>query len=283
MRHSRRKQRMIRKRLRCDYTRDHAGVEERDGTTTKRTRKPIVTDNKAAMKEPELPQLQAPSLRLLALESRALAEAARFSLMGPSLKGLQRGKGQPVMIIPGFGTHDVATLPMRRALEKLGFDAYGWGHGTNLGMRSKVKTGLVRRLEQLYERYDAPTSLVGWSLGGVFAREMARHQPQLVKRVITLGSPINGHPDANNMVTLFRIANRGKPVKTDVEGFIRRQTPPPVPCTAIYTRSDGIVTWSCALETPAGHTESVEVQGSHMGLVFNRQVLGIIAQRLAED
>lgn len=235
------------------------------------------------MSESPLPPIAPPSLRLLALESRALLEAARFTLLGPRLRGLPRGRGQPVMVIPGFGTNDLATQPLRNALNALGYEAHGWGFGTNLGMRSRIKTGLGERLDQLHERYEMPTSLIGWSLGGVFAREMARHQPERVRRVITLGSPINGHPDANNMVTLFRIANRGKPVKPDIEGFIRRQTPPPVPCTAIYTRSDGIVTWSCALESEAAHTECVEVQGSHLGLVFNHQVLAVIAERLARD
>jgi pimeloyl-ACP methyl ester carboxylesterase len=234
------------------------------------------------MSDHELPHVAAPPPSLLALEARVLFEAARFTFIGPNLRGIPQGSGQPVMIIPGFGTNDMATLPLRSALIKLGFNAYGWDFGTNLGMRSKIKTGLVKRLEQLNEHYDAPITLIGWSLGGVFAREIARHQPQLIKRVITLGSPINGHPDGNNMVTLFRIANRGKTVKPDIEGFIKRRIPPPVPCTAIYTRSDGIVTWSCALETEAAHTESVEVHGSHMGLVFNRQVLKVIAERLVQ-
>jgi pimeloyl-ACP methyl ester carboxylesterase len=233
------------------------------------------------MSDTKLPSIAAPGIHLLALEARALAVAARFTVLGPKLRGLPQGNGQPVMIIPGFGAHDVVTSPLRRALSQLGFDAYGWDCGTNLGMRPKIKASLSARLEQLYERYEMPVGLVGWSLGGVFAREMARHQPSRVRCVITLGSPINGHPDANNMATLFRIANLGRPVKTDVEGFMRRKTAPPVPCTAVYTRSDGIVSWPCSLEEPAEHTENIEVHGSHLGLVFNRDVLRIIAERLA--
>ena len=143
---------------------------------------------------------------------------------------------------------------------------------------------LIHRMcEGKAELHDAngAVTLVGWSLGGVFAREMARHQPQLVRRVITLGSPINGHPDANNMVALFRLANRGKPVKTDLDGFARRIQPPPVPCTAIYTRSDGIVAWRASVEDAALNTENVEVRGSHMGLPFNSAVIRVIVERLA--
>ena len=170
---------------------------------------------------------------------------------------------------------------LRRALRRLGYAAYGWGLGTNLGMRPTVRNALTHRLQKLHAEHQAPVSLIGWSLGGVFAREMARHQPQLVRRVFTLGSPIGGRPDANNMLALFRIANRGKPVNLDWEGFKKRCTPPPVPVTAIYSKTDGIVAWQCCLETAAAHTECAEVRGSHFGLVVNRQVLRVIAQRLA--
>lgn len=231
--------------------------------------------------DPQLPRIDAPPLRLLALESRALLEAADFLLRGPQLHGLPKGDGHPVMVVPGFGASDTATAAMRSALEQLGYAVHGWDCGRNLGMRSRVKVALSQRLEQLHERYDERVSLIGWSLGGVFVREIARHQSALVRRVITLGSPFNGHPEANNMVTLFKLANRGKPVKTDLDGFLKRRAPPPVPCTAIYTRSDGIVAWPCSVEQKSALTESVEVRGSHMGMMFNREVLRVIAERLA--
>ena len=143
-----------------------------------------------------------------------------------------------------------------------------------------VKSALTQRLQKLSAEHQSPVSLIGWSLGGVFVREMARHQPQLVRRVFTLGSPINGRPDANNMLALFRVANRGKPVNLDWEGFRKRCTPPPVPCVAIYSKSDGIVAWQCSMEDAAPNTECAEVRGSHFGLVVNRQVLRVIAERL---
>jgi hypothetical protein len=102
-----------------------------------------------------------------------------------------------------------------------------------------------------------------------------------VRRLFTLGSPINLRPDANNMMALFRLMNAGRPVRLDLEGFRRRITPPPVPCTAIYTREDGIVAWPCCLEPEAEHTENVEVRGTHMGLPYNPAVIRAIAERLA--
>ena len=196
------------------------------------------------------------------------------------LSTLPRGEGQAVLIVPGFSTGPRSIEPLRAALCALGYHAVDWGAGRNLGMSAALKNQLAESLRALHATHG-PVSLIGWSLGGVFVREMARHQPQLVRRVITLGSPINGHPDANNMVLLFRLATRGQTVKTDLEGFARRITPPPVPCTAIHSRRDGIVAWQASLEDPAPNTENLEVGGSHFGLPCNLQVLRLIAERLA--
>lgn len=234
------------------------------------------------MPEPDsLPDIQAPPLRLLLLELRVLAEAPSFFIRSSVLRGLPRGNGAPVIVIPGFGAADLDTASLRRALRKLGHSVYGWGQGRNLGMRPAIRNALADQLKRLHQRHGQPVSLIGWSLGGVFAREMARHNPQHVRRVFTLGSPFNGRPDANNMMALFRLANRGRKVNLDWAGFQKRRTPPPVPCTAIYTRSDGIVAWPCCLEDPAPNTENIEVHGSHFGLAHNPEVLRLIAERLA--
>jgi pimeloyl-ACP methyl ester carboxylesterase len=225
--------------------------------------------------------IRAPSPLLLALEMRVFAELPRFALKTWSLHVLPRGNGLPLIVLPGFLAGDLATLPLRRALQRLGHAAYGWGQGVNLGMRPQLKQRLAQRLLKLHARHQAPVALIGWSLGGVFAREMARHHAHAVRHVFTLGSPIGGDPQANHMRTLFRLVNRGQTAQPDPEGFLRRQTPPPVPCTAIYSKSDGIVAWRCCLERPAPNTENVEVRGTHFGLIVNDQVLRILAERLA--
>lgn len=225
--------------------------------------------------------ISAPPPRQLLLETRVLAEAPLFLLRTLSVRGLPRGDGHAVMILPGFGADDHFTAPLRRALRKLGYASYGWAQGRNLGMRRHIRQALSERLQALYDRHG-PVSLVGWSLGGVFAREFARHQPELIRDVYTLGSPINGNPEANNVHRLFQLANRGRDTaKTDWEGFNKRRQAPPVPCTALYSKQDGIVTWCCCLEEPAPNTENVEVGGSHFGLVFNPEVLKALATRLA--
>lgn len=227
--------------------------------------------------------IASPSKLLLLLEGRALAEFGSMMLTLPWLRKLPRGDGHPVMLVPGFGTTDASMQPMRRLLQMLGYKVYGWNQGRNLGMRKGMREKLAAHLQDIHLRHDdQKVSLIGWSLGGVFVREMARAQPALVRRVFTLGSPINGHPNANNVDGLFRLANRKNPPKLDWDSFQRRRIPPPVPCTAIYSKTDGIVSWQCSLEEPAANTENVEVFSSHFGLGVNPQVLKVIAERLAK-
>jgi hypothetical protein len=229
--------------------------------------------------EHEVP-IAPPSPLLLMLEGRAFGEYVSLLLSRPFLRSLPRGDGHAVMVIPGFGGSDLGTRPMRRVLERLGYDVHGWGQGRNLGMRSHIRERLRFRLHELNESSGRKVSLIGWSLGGVFVREIARHQPERVRRVITLGSPINGHPQSNNVDALYRWVNRGKAQAIDWEGFQKRRTPPNVPCTAIYSKTDGIVAWQCCMEEPAPNTENVEVRASHFGLGVNPQVLRAIAERL---
>lgn len=223
------------------------------------------------------PSLRPPSLALLMLEPRALAEWVHFRVQAPRLRGLPRGDGHAVLVLPGFGASDGATAPLRRALKKLGYAAYGWGLGRNRGPRKGLREGLAQRLQQLHAAHG-PVTLIGWSLGGVYARELARHQPQRVRQVFTLGSPINGHPDANNAAALFRRVNPA--FRSNLAEFEQRTQAPPVRCVAIHTRSDGVVHWRCAQENPGPLTENIEVRGSHCGLVCNTQVLARIAERL---
>jgi pimeloyl-ACP methyl ester carboxylesterase len=226
--------------------------------------------------------VRAPSPLLLLAEGRAYAEYLLFRAQRRALlRQLPRGDGHPVVVLPGFGASDVSTRTLRQVLQELGYDAHGWGLARNLGMRPQVKAGMKALLEKLHSREGRKVSLIGWSLGGVFVREIARSTPERVRRIFTLGSPFNGHPNANNVYALWRLANRKQPVKLDWEGFQRRRTPPPVPCTAIHSKNDGIVAWQCSVEEAAPNTENVEVSGSHFGLGFNPQVIRVIAERLA--
>lgn len=225
----------------------------------------------------------APSLSLLVRELRAPLGMLHFVLTAPFTKSLPRGDGHPVILIPGFGTGDLAMRPLAATLSRIGYAADTWGQGRNLGMNRALHVALSRRLSELHDRHQSKVSLIGWSLGGVFARELARAEPQRVRHVITLGSPFNANPEANNMMPLFRLAQCGKPVKDDRDAFERRRIPPPVPCTAIHSKTDGIVAWPCSIEECAPNTENLEVRGSHFGLAMNREVLKAISDVLARS
>jgi pimeloyl-ACP methyl ester carboxylesterase len=188
-----------------------------------------------------------PSRTLLLLEGRAVLELGAFFIAAPWLRMTARGDGHPVLVLPGLGASDVSTRPLRSFLAGRGYAVHGWGRGRNLGRRNMVDLYLVPRLKDLRQRYDRRVSVIGWSLGGIYARELAKRAPDDVRLVITLGSPFAGNPKASNVWRLFE-ASSGRKVDDDPEARRRRREPPPVPTTAIFSRTDGIVAWQRCTE-----------------------------------
>src|ERR1700758_1653709 len=220
-----------------------------------------------------------PSQLLLALEVRGVWEFQAFLAAYPLLRRAPRGDGHPVLVLPGLAASDVSTRPLRTYLAAQGYAAHGWKQGPNRGPRSGVEAGIDARLAELALHYNRKVSLIGWSLGGVFAREAARRSADLVRQVITLGSPFANEPKASNAWRLYE-ARSGRGVD-DWPGGEAMKLPPPVPSTAIYSRSDGIVAWQGCREQESATTENIEVEGSHSGLGYNPAVLYAIADRLA--
>ena len=221
-----------------------------------------------------------PSRELLLLEVRAVAELVAFFSMIPLLRLAPPGDGHPVLVLPGLAAGDLSTRPLRAFLKDRGYRAHGWKLGRNLGPRPGVEADMQARLAQLHERYGRTVSIVGWSLGGVYARELARRAPAHVRSVITLGSPFAGDPRASHAWELYELASGRR--ADDWPGRERMKQPPPVPATAIYSRSDGIVAWQGCLEREGPASENIEVEGSHSGLGHNPAVLYAIADRLAQ-
>ena len=222
-----------------------------------------------------------PARALLQAEWRAFAELGAFWSMLPLLRLLPRGDGHPVLVLPGLAAGDASTAPLRAFLRDRGWRAHGWRLGTNWGPRPGVEQAMHARLADLHARCGAKVSVIGWSLGGIYARELARRSPERVRAVITLGSPFAGDPRASHARHLYefvsgRRADAGHPWRA------RMPEPPPVPATAIYSRSDGVVAWQGCREREAPHTENIEVEGSHGGLGHNPVVLHAIADRLAQ-
>jgi hypothetical protein len=223
-----------------------------------------------------------PSMLLMALEGRAIIELWGCLLALPMLSQMPRGDGHPVLVLPGFGTADWYMFPLRMFLRRLGYKAHGWRNGYNLGYSKKLDNQLRKRLTELYDRYGQKVSLAGWSLGGVYAREMARWRPQMVRFVITLGSPFSGIPTGTNIWRLYEYVSGQKIDELDPQLLNRMRKPPPVPTTAIYSRTDGVTSHKCCIEREAPLSENIEVSGSHCGLAHNPIVLWALADRLAQ-
>jgi pimeloyl-ACP methyl ester carboxylesterase len=220
---------------------------------------------------------------LLALEGpRAVLEAQSLVPALPLLRSAPRGDGHAVLVLPGFSASDRSTELLRRYLAERGYAAYGWGLGRNLGGGNGTGRRLDERLSEIAGRHPASVSLVGWSLGGVLARELAKRAPERVRQVITLASPFGGSATGHEPGWLHE-AVRGEPLSPRARAWLdSTAAPPPVPSTAIYSRSDGVVAWRACREPEAAHTDNLEIVGSHCGLGAHPLVLYAIADRLAQ-
>ncbi len=213
---------------------------------------------------------------------RAFADAACLNLASPLLRKLPRTqKAHSVMVIPGFLGDDRGNGPLIRYLRHLGYTATGWGQGRNLGPSSFSEDELRGALEPLLEAGNGKVSLVGHSLGGLYAREIARHEPQHFHQVITLGSPFGkGNQGASHAQRLYQQLNPEPDFRDHNDAL---NPPPPVPTTAIYTKGDGVVNWRTSLQQGDDHdVHNIRVPGSHIGLNINAAVWFWIARKLAE-
>jgi pimeloyl-ACP methyl ester carboxylesterase len=225
--------------------------------------------------------LRAPNAWLMLLEARAPWEFAALLASAPWLRRLPRGDGHPVIVFPGLGANDTTTEPLRRFLDHLGYVIHPWGQGFNFGPRQGVLEKCNADLQALFKRYQQPVSLVGWSLGGIYARELAKALPEQTRCVITLGTPFTGHPRATNAWRFFELMNGRHSHDPELLAQIRQ--PPSLPTTSIYSRSDGIVSWRCSVMEPGPLSENIEVRGSHLGMGLNPLALYAVADRLAQQ
>ena len=222
---------------------------------------------------------------LLGLTEPLRAAADLASLLPGSLwlGSAPRGDGHRVLVVPGFTASDRSTIALRAFLRRQGFDARGWELGTNLGAPEQ-RGDLEDLLRRMRDTSPEPISLVGWSLGGVLARNLARRHSQAIRGLVTLGSPIGGSPTRTRAWRLYRQIHRGE----DAELVARladgrgREPPEDVPSTAIWSRSDGIVPWRISCEEPGPQRENLEVLSSHLGLGVNAAVLYAVADRLSQ-
>jgi pimeloyl-ACP methyl ester carboxylesterase len=174
--------------------------------------------------------------------------------------------GIPAMVIPGFLANDRHTMQLRRALAEAGFRVHPWRHGINWGAHQGTLDQLRRAVELC--GHDEPLLLVGWSLGGLYAREIARAEPDLVRAVVTLGSPVFG--DRRRYTNVWKLYEwvAGHPV--DDPPIPDREEKPPVPTLALWSRSDGIVAAPAARGTRSTCDKAVEIRSTHMGFALSK-------------
>ncbi|HJV69616.1 alpha/beta hydrolase [Ideonella sp.] len=231
------------------------------------------------MTTPTTDKLSPPGALRLALEWRAPTEAAASLILWPWLRRGARGDGHSVLVLPGLAAGDGSTLLLRRYLRAQGWRPHAWRQGLNLGPRHGVLEACLERLQRLHADAGRPISLVGWSLGGVYSREMAKRMPQAVRQVITLGSPAAGRGHASNARRLYEFVSGARAYAPEL--MARLHEPVPVPCTSIYSRSDGIVDWRASLQPEGPSAQNIRVPASHTGMGLNPVVLRLIAERLS--
>ncbi|MEM9820115.1 MAG: alpha/beta hydrolase [Bacteroidota bacterium] len=227
-------------------------------------------------------KIKRPSMFWLFTEAgRALTELSISIPYRTLYRNCEQGDGHPVLVLPGFMASDRSTGPLRKFVDKLGYSTYGWNLGRNYA-KIEFVDALLLTMEEIYETHQEPITLIGWSLGGVFARQLAKAKPEWVRQVITLGSPFRGVSEPNNVAWIYNLLTGGKRVReVDPKILMDIPLPAPVPTTAIYTKEDGIVPWKVCLEREEDEWhQNIQVRGSHLGLGVNPTVLNIIADRL---
>jgi len=224
----------------------------------------------------------APPWHLFATElPRAAGGYALLRVSRRLLRQAPTGDGHPVLVLPGLLAGDRSTIPLRRYLIELGYHVHGWRQGRNIGPTPAAVQGMQDRLASLADRHQRPITLIGWSLGGIFARELARRAADEVRSVITMGTPfrLTHYHQTRAMRTYERLS----PLHIDASGLPRPDFEhPPMPTSSIYSKLDGIVSWKACLDDVGPLTENVAVYSSHLGYGHNPVVLWVVADRLAQ-
>jgi pimeloyl-ACP methyl ester carboxylesterase len=203
------------------------------------------------------------------------------------------GDRHAVLVLPGGMGDDGSTFFLRWGIRNLGYSVHGWGIGRNLGLTEEMLVALHARVEELYALHEAKISVIGWSLGGLYARMLARDLPDKIRQVITLGSPfrmVEEDQFAHNMIGRARWERfvQNHAAELDLLKVHEHHRPPiTVPTTAVYSRSDGFAPWQLSIDevgpnAPNPRAENVEVRGSHTGLTSNPISLAVVLDRLAQ-
>jgi pimeloyl-ACP methyl ester carboxylesterase len=224
-----------------------------------------------------------PSMGLYLTEPvRGALQLGAYPFAAPWLARAPRGEAHGVLVLPGLLATDTSTAPLRRFLRGLGHTVWGWRLGRNLGPTKQILDGMPRALDLLAERTGSPVSVIGWSLGGIYARELARSHPDTIRQVITLGSPFAlADPRQSRAHTAFR-SRAHLHAREWTPSWDKLARPVPVPSTAVYSRRDGIVHWRSCIAPESDTHENVQVRCAHIGFGVDPATLWLLADRLAQ-
>jgi esterase/lipase len=225
-----------------------------------------------------------PGFLLQMLEGRAGVEAGQLLLQLPLLR-LQatRGKGQPILVLPGFMTDDTSTFVLRQFLKSIGYAAHPWLLGVNRRRMLDFLPKLHERIAALHTAYEQPVTLVGWSRGGILARECARDTPESIQQVITIGSPVKGGTSASSIGSWVRRETGMTPEAMHGVLRDRQKTQITVPIKSIYSRLDGVVAWRACIDDESPDVEHFEIRGTHIGMGANVEVFRLLGKLLARN
>jgi pimeloyl-ACP methyl ester carboxylesterase len=227
---------------------------------------------------------QSPSLFLAGMEPiRATLELAGM-LIGTNVDQCPRGNQEPVLVIPGLATSQLSTHFLRKGLNRLNYNAQDWGLGINKGPGNQPVAEwlapVAETLQGLYEQTEKPVTLIGWSLGGIVAREVSRAYPEMVSKIITMGTPVRDLNTATNAKWVYELFHNNPP-ELSQEELSKLEAEPVVPCVAIYSRADGVVDWKACIQRDAKRTKHIGLEfASHLGMPVNQQIFQILAKEL---
>ncbi len=216
------------------------------------------------------------------LEARLAAEATALMLQLPLLRLSEPSGRGPVLVLPGFMADDTLTWLLRRFLEGQGYDVYPWNLGINRGPMMQYLPPILETLQRIRDEHSSAPSIVGWSRGGVLAREAARDRPDLVRSIVTLGSPVRGGVHGTSIGRWVARQTGMTPEQIRQVLRQRQQRSIETPITAIYSKTDGVVSWQACIDELNPRVSHIEVPGSHVGLVVNADVYRQTARALAE-
>jgi pimeloyl-ACP methyl ester carboxylesterase len=224
-------------------------------------------------------EIKKPSLFLHLTEFfRAAYEWIKGAVFLSGITTQNKGKGQVVLVIPGLLSTDSLTVILRKYLQKVGYTVFGWEMGLNLGRLESIHA-LTDKVEKMATIHQQKIIVIGWSMGGIFAREVAKATPNSIKQVITIGSPFANVLAPNWAKWLFDIINKG--IELDEQILAQLHKPAPVPTVALYSKLDGIVPWRACMEIIEDDThKNIEITGSHLGMGANPSVIKVVGANL---